>query len=61
VKTYNVVIEAKVTKELRVEVEENEEVKEVAYEMFDIIVSKPNDGTPEYFTEKILSIEEIKS
>jgi len=61
VKTYNVVIEAKVTKELRVEVEEDEEVEEVAYEMFDIIVSKPNDSTPEYFTEKILSIEEIKS
>ena len=56
-KTYNVVIQAKVTKELRVEVEEDEEVEEVAYEMFDIL----NDGTPEYFTEKILSIEEIKS
>ena len=56
-KTYNVVIEARVTKELRVEVEEDEEVEEVAKELFDILY----DGTPEYFTEKILSIEEIKS
>ena len=54
-KAYIVTVQAKVTKMLRVEVEENEEVEEVAYEMFDIL----NDGSPESFTQEILDIKEI--
>ncbi len=55
-KTFKVLIEATIRKEIEVEAENRDEAVEQAHELF----TTENDGTAERYEEDMISVEEVK-